>query len=498
MPPARRCGTLVASHPFGFLDYFRVPYDVVPAAGDGLAPSLGALATASADVPQRTLLWVRTDAHQAPAEADHRIARFRVHGSTVAGHLWCAPPPSQSSPTGGAWRELEPIHDSDGRRVSAVWIDGRGTVFLPFDPGEVMQFLWSERYTRVGKAGRWRLARAVAIRAYYAVRPMMPRRLQLRLRRSVAHRQAPPAWPAWPVEPGLHDLYDWLFGLCSDVAGGPLPWVDLWPDGRLWALVLTHDVETAEGVQDLELLRADERRRGFRSSWNFVPLRYDVDPSVLDRLKEEGCEVGVHGLRHDGRDLASRRLLKRRLPAIRAYAERWGAVGFRSPATQRSWDLMPRLGFEYDSSYTDTDPYEPQPGGCCTWLPFFNGATVELPITLPQDHTLFEILGHADGTLWRDKASYIRARGGMVLVLSHPDYAGDDRAARAWRELLSEFEQDLTVWQALPCEVAEWWRSRAASRVVRSGDGWDVEGPAAGRARVRLTGAGALLQERAQ
>ena len=51
--------------------------------------------------------------------------------------------------------------------------------------------------------------------------------------------------------------------------------------------------------------------------------------------------------------------------------------------------MMPRLGFEYDSSYTDTDPYEPQPGGCCSYLPYFNESLVELPITLPQDHTVF-------------------------------------------------------------------------------------------------------------
>ena len=91
---------------------------------------------------------------------------------------------------------------------------------------------------------------------------------------------------------------------------------------------------------------------------------------------------------------------------------------------------MHRLGFDYDSSYTDTDPYEPQPGGCCTFLPYFNRGTVELPITLPQDHTLFTILQHADADLWLRKAGHIRDRGGMVLVLTHPDYAHDQRLAR--------------------------------------------------------------------
>jgi hypothetical protein len=148
---------------------------------------------------------------------------------------------------------------------------------------------------------------------------------------------------------------------------------------------------------------------------------------------------------------------------------------------------MPRLRFEYDSSYTDTDPYEPQPGGCCTYWPFFNEDLVELPITLPQDHTLFEILGHHDATVWVQKARELRRRHGMVLVLSHPDYA-HGAAAQAWETLLDEFADDHTKWQALPLEVAEWWRARADSRPQWCDGAWQVVGPAAGRARVCLTG----------
>jgi hypothetical protein len=169
---------------------------------------------------------------------------------------------------------------------------------------------------------------------------------------------------------------------------------------------------------------------------------------------------------------------------MRHAAQEWGARGFRSPATQRSWKLMPRLGFDYDTSYTDTDPYEPQPGGCCSYLPFFNNDLVELPITLPQDHTLFSILGHRDGSLWLDKARELRRRGGLVLVLSHPDYA-TGAAATAWQALLEEFRSDPTMWQPVAHEAATWWRARAASRLVRDADGWRVVGPAAERARVR-------------
>jgi hypothetical protein len=164
----------------------------------------------------------------------------------------------------------------------------------------------------------------------------------------------------------------------------------------------------------------------------------------------------VHGLLHDGKYLATLRLLRKRLPTVRRYAERWGAAGFRSPATQRTWAWMPLLGFEYDSPYHDTAPYEPRPGGSCSLLPYFvgdpgrPGDMVELPITLPMDHTLFQILRRPDAGAWLDKAAHVRDRGGMALILTHPDYAGDPRVTDGYRRLLEAYQDDPTVWRPLP------------------------------------------------
>ena len=232
--------------------------------------------------------------------------------------------------------------------------------------------------------------RQLLVRVYYTVRPLLPRKLQLLLRRGHAARQTYPDFPGWPEEHALHDLYDWLLDRLEQIAGEPVPYLHPWPYGHTSAFVLTHDVETSEAATRSRRCAHPSVRAASDPSWNLVPERYAVADELLDGCASEGCEIGVHGLRHDGRDLASRRMLRKRLPAIRAWADRWGAVGFRSPATQRSWDLMPLLGFDYDSSSTDTDPHEPQPGGCCTYLPFFIGDLVELPITLPQDHTLFD------------------------------------------------------------------------------------------------------------
>ena len=145
---------------------------------------------------------------------------------------------------------------------------------------------------------------------------------------------------------------------------------------------------------------------------------------------------------------------------------------------------MPLLGFDYDSSYPDTDPFEPQGGGCCTWLPFFNGELVELPPTMTQDHTLFVILRRRDEGAWVEKAHLLRSRGGMALMVTHPDYLTDEVRLHAYCRFLQRFARDIAVWKALPSEVSAWWRRRAQSSLIWSGSAWHVVGPAAGEASV--------------
>lgn len=481
-----------AARPVGFFDYFRVPYTLRPtaaSAGDPRAPvPVHQIRTTGqpGDVP-RTMLWLRTDAGPPALPAGCRLGRYRLRDFTFFGHVAAgAAVRGLLGRLGHGWRPAEQIFDSAGQPRAAVWRDDDGNVVLPFDPAEVMARFWSETYRQVGQPAMARGGRAAALRGYYLLRPALPRPLQLRLRRAYTRVQERASFPDWPAEGSLHDLYAWLFGLLAGLTGRPVPFIGEWPEGRSWALVLTHDVETDAGYRHLDLLREPERRLGYRSSWNFVPLRYEVADDTLRKLREEGCEVGVHGLRHDGHDLGSRRLLARRLPAMREYADRWQAVGFRSPATQRRWEWMPALGFEYDSSYTDTDPYEPQPGGCCSYLPYFNASMVELPITLPQDHTLFAILQNPGADVWLRKAQFLRERHGMALALTHPDYAADPRVADGYRSLLARFHRDHTAWHALPREVAAWWRERARSVIRGGGDSWHIEGPAARSGRIRF------------
>ncbi|MGZ6708261.1 MAG: hypothetical protein ACXVFN_15120 [Solirubrobacteraceae bacterium] len=430
---------------------------------------------------QRLLRWPATD----PSASSARAAEHRLEGTPlfvpVVGDVDLVP---RLTAAGGDWQPVASITDASGRRVASVWRDEHGGIVLPFDPDEVLRSYWSEAYTASSTPALARHVTDVARRAYYLARPLMPRAVQIAQRRMFSRVQARSRFPAWPLEPALHDLCDWLLALLADFAGAPVPWLAPWPDGFDWALVLTHDVETLSGVRAIGALREPERRLGMRSSWNFVSGRYDVDGALVEELWRDGFEVGVHGLYHDGHDLESLSTLRSRLPDMHRNASAWGAVGFRSPATQRSWDLMAELGFDYDSSYPDTDPYEPQAGGCCSWLPFFNRDIVELPLTMPQDHTLFTILRQTDATTWIEKAEGLRERGGMALINTHPDYAAGSPLVGAYTAFLERFAGDPTVWHALPRDVSAWWRRRAASVPSRAGERWTVTGPAAGDARL--------------
>jgi peptidoglycan/xylan/chitin deacetylase (PgdA/CDA1 family) len=470
------------------LDYFGVPYELDDAVEAGSRDgSLSEVIWSQNGTALRRIVWPAATRPKPPAPS--RIGSSTIFAA-VAPEDACA---AWLEQIGSNWEALIDVHSPEGARRAAIWGDERGNIFLPFDPNEAVAAVLSEQYQTAGRSHPVAVARASAASAYYRMRPLVPRKLQIAARRVFVRAQARAEFPAWPIESSLHNLYDLLLRLFTELAQLPLPYLAPWPAPYKWALVLTHDVEAYDGYLELDRLRRIEVELGLRSSWNFVPRRYDVDDRVVRELTAEGHEVGVHGLYHDGRDLASRRVLEGRLPQIRAFAERWGAVGFRSPALRRSAQLMPLLPFEYDSSYPDSDPHGPDGGGCCSWLPFMIDDMVELPVTLPQDHTLFEIL-RTDSSPWHTKTRYVRDRSGMVLLLTHPDYMLDSERLRAYDEFLRTFAKDDTVWTALPREVSAWWRRRSASRLVLEHGRWTVQGEAAGEAAISFCEPGAALQ----
>jgi peptidoglycan/xylan/chitin deacetylase (PgdA/CDA1 family) len=349
-----------------------------------------------------------------------------------------------------------------------------------------------ERYRETGGG------RSLPLSAYYALKPLLPRRLQIALRRRYARRQMRVEFPRWPIEPLLVERRrEELREELRRRDGRPLPTIADWPDGKRFAAILTHDVEGPAGVANVRKIIELERRHGFVSSWNFVAEWYPIEDGLLDHVRAAGCEVGLHAIRHDCKLFESRARFEAELPAIHRYLAEWDADGFRSPATHRNAEWMPELGAAYDTSFPDTDPFEPQSGGCCSILPFFLGEMVELPITLVQDHTLWEILRQDTIELWTGKSDWIVANGGLINPIVHPDYLDTPARLRMYEEFLEYLATQEDGWRALPREVASWWRTRAALRLVENGDRAHIAGEGAERARIawaRLDGNDVALE----
>ena len=302
---------------------------------------------------------------------------------------------------------------------------------------------------------------AAVRRVYYTLRPLLPRALLLTGRRLYAARQVRRRFPRWPVEPVLVDhMRRDLLEQAREAGPGGAAFTGFWPEGHRWAFVLTHDVEGPEGIERIGDLLEIERRHGVVSSWNFCGDQYPIPDGTFERVREAGCEIGLHGLDHSGRLFASRENFEEGLPRIHELMEAWGAEGFRAPALHRHADWMPELRCLYDSSFPDTDPFEPFPGGCCSILPFLNGELVELPVTLAQDHTLFEILREPSIAIWAAKAEWIMANHGLVNVIVHPDYLDAPGRLERYEELVRFLAGSPGGWHALPRDVARWWRAR--------------------------------------
>jgi peptidoglycan/xylan/chitin deacetylase (PgdA/CDA1 family) len=346
-------------------------------------------------------------------------------------------------------------------------LEQRAGSLAPRDPAQWYASLVYERW-RSGKSTRG--LPAFALQLFYGVKHFIPRSVQLGMRRKLIQRQTDPAFPAWPFDAAGNDLLRIALAdalLERGVDAVRFPW--FWPDGARGAVTLTHDVESADGLARASTVAGWEQQHGFRSSFNIVSDWYPIDTAQVRRLTDLGHEIGSHAIHHDRSLFASRDSFEQQLPLLRDAAERLGAVGFRSPATHRVVEWLAELPFSYDCTMPHSDPYEPIPGGTTTTWPFFHGEVVELPYTAPQDHTLFNLLGHRDASLWQQQLERIVSCNGLFQALTHPDeeYLGRPTIGNAYRELLAAIAQRDDVWVALPRDVAEWWRRRARGLTPR-------------------------------
>jgi hypothetical protein len=303
---------------------------------------------------------------------------------------------------------------------------------------------------------------------FYKIKPFIPRRLQIGIRRRIAFRKRQAHKELWPIN--------------HQAARAPKGWAG-WPDGKKFALILCHDVDTAKGHDKCAKLMTLETQRGFRSSFNFVAEGYRVSPDLRRSLTEAGFEVGVHGLRHDGSLFLSRKTFDQGAPRINSYLKDWGAVGFYSPAMYRNEEWISEFDIEYSCSTFDTDPFEPQHNEVGTifplWISHCSVASgyVEIPYTLPQDHCLFIIFKEKNIRTWTEKLDWIAENGGMVRLNAHPDYMRFDGVPLGLEEYPASFYREFLeyiksryagqYWHVLPRDLARYWKNSVNEPTIR-------------------------------
>ena len=293
-------------------------------------------------------------------------------------------------------------------------------------------------------------------RCYYALKPLLPRRLRYAIRRIDARRKRSRISDSWPILPG------------SEL---PPPNWPGWPEGRQFAFVLTHDVEGQRGLDRCRQLMELETRHGFLSSFNFVPEgEYGVDRAFREEIVRCGFEVGVHDLHHDGSLFRDYEHFTTQSARINEYLKEWNAVGFRAGFMFHNLKWQHQLNIRYDLSTFDADPFEPQPDGMGTIFPFWvgeengKGGYMELPYTLVQDSSLFLFLEEKSISVWKHKLDWVAEHGGMVLLNTHPDYFQLGHSGSSSYEFPSVLYEELLgyvrtkhegkYWHALPREVA--------------------------------------------
>jgi hypothetical protein len=361
---------------------------------------------------------------------------------------------------------------------------------MPFDLDEVVDNLRSEKYINNSngfheKASEGSMAKLI----YYFFRPILPVGIRKYLQRARLAGWEKISFPQWPVDVSVEDVMKGAIGLVAKgVNSAKVPFIWFWPHAAPACAVMTHDVEGTRGRDFCSVLMDMDNAQGIKSSFQIIPeVRYTVSEGFLESIRKRGFEVNVHDLNHDGKLFQEEREFSRRAEKINRYAKSFGAKGFRAGAMYRNQEWISRLSVSYDMSVPNVAHLEPQRGGCCTVMPYFIGGILELPVTMTQDYSLFQILGDFSIDLWKTQAERIINRNGLLSFISHPDYLIEPRARKVYKQLLeyiAQLRDQWKVWVPVPHEIDSWWRSRSQMTLVPDGDSWRIEGPDSDRARV--------------
>lgn len=372
------------------------------------------------------------------------------------------------------------LHDATGE----VAVEN-AKLLLPFNLQEVVDNLRLERYKN-GEATNGPLFR-LCKKLYYHLRPFTNQMVRKQVQKFHARNWKKRSFPQWPIDTTVENVFETVLQMSMKASGQEqVPFVWFWPNGASSCLAMTHDVETRAGRDFCPTLMDLDEAFGIRAAFGIVPEeRYEVPSGLLESMRSRGFEVVVQDLNHDGRLFDDKEEFLRRAKRINRYGREFGARGFRAAVLYRKPEWYDALDFAFDMSFPNVAPLDPQPGGCCTVLPFFIGDMLELPVTTVQDYTLFHVLNERSIELWKSQIDLVLRKNGLLSFIVHPDYVVQPETLSVYKHLLRHLQglRDKTpIWCALPSEINAWWRARNKMSVVKDGASWRIVGQGSERA----------------
>jgi len=316
-------------------------------------------------------------------------------------------------------------------------------------------------------------------------------------------------------------LWNWIHELMPG-----LERKSLWPQGKDFAVCLTHDVDSLKRYSALPPaisigsavvrqknpklalntasdyfgclvhLKKDpfdtfdymlnlERQYGFSSSFCFMSGgdskfdgRYSITKpkvnSLIQKIQSKGCEVGLHGSYksyNDSEKLASEKKVLDKVVANKSYGCRQHYLRFKVPET---WRIQERAGLLYDATLTFADHAGFRCGICLPFKPFdiLENRELdmwELPLTVMEgslQNPNYQNLPpeEAYGEIIKLIEVIKRYRGVFVLLWHNSSFDPLSRWA-GWKEVyekVMKYISEQNAWVTDGREIMLWWKQREA------------------------------------
>ncbi len=338
-----------------------------------------------------------------------------------------------------------------------------GSRQLPYNPYMAWRWIVEERYLGAPKPP---LHARVPLPYHLVPGPLRMALYPLVAGKASHQAEDNPPDPAWPIEGRLDAFRAELYAGLAESTESPRQ--GGWPDGKRFPLLVTHDVDTKEGMALAGNVLDEMVALGLKPCFFLVGRGYNWDEGFIRAVYEAGGEIGLHGDLHDNRiAFLSADKAAERLDTCRELVQRHRIRGFRAPSLLVSDAMYEAVGprFAWDSSVPDTDTHTllgPR-RGCGTVFPFRRRGCLVLPLTMPADDRLL-LLGYRGldlVELLRRKLAHVRQLGGLCHFLTHPEphlfgkRVLRDLFAAVFEEILDTNE----AWIATPSMVAEYWES---------------------------------------